>query len=63
MLVAEQVVLGVIRSSEGAIRVPRPARPAHTRDGQIIHARDYMDGLGVANAMARLPAVIAALAK
>ncbi len=62
VLVAEQVVLGVIRSTGRQFEFPG-LLVLRVRDGQIIHARDYMDGLGVANAMARLPAVIAALAK
>ena len=30
------------------------------RHGKIIHVRDYMDGLGVAHATGRLPAVVRA---
>ena len=33
----------------------------YLQDGEIVHVRDYMDGLGVAHAMGRLPAVAAAL--
>ena len=62
MLVAEQVVSGVIRSTGRQFEFPG-LLILRVRDGQIIHARDYMDGLGVAHAMTRLPAVIAALAK
>jgi len=31
------------------------------RDGLIVHLRDYMDALGAAHALGRLPAIIAAL--
>jgi uncharacterized protein len=31
------------------------------RGGRIVHIRDYRDGLGVAHAMDRLPAVVADL--
>lgn len=62
VLVAEQVVSGVLRSTGqpfefGGVLVLR------VRDGQISHVRDYMDGLGVAHALGRLPAVVQALAQ
>lgn len=62
VLVAEQVVSGVLRSTGrrfefGGVLV------LSVRNGQITHARDYMDGLGVARALGRLPAVLQALAQ
>lgn len=62
VLVAEQVVSGVLRSTGqpfefGGVLV------LHVRDGQITHVRDYMDGLGVASALGRLPAVVRALSQ
>ena len=37
-----------------------PVLVLRVRDGKIIHVRDYMDGLGVAHATGRLPAVVRA---
>lgn len=61
VLVVEQVVSGVVRPTGRPFEFPG-VLVLHVRDGQIIHARDYMDGLGVAHATGRLPAVIATLA-
>lgn len=62
ILIAEQVVSGILLTAD------RPFEFAgvlvlRVRNGEIIHVRDYMDGLGVARALGRLPAVAAALAQ
>ena len=62
VLVAEQVVAGVLRSAGRPFEFPG-VLVLRVRDGEIIRVRDYMDGLGVAHAMGRLPAVAAALAR
>jgi uncharacterized protein len=60
VLVAEQVVSG-LRQSTGEPFEFAGVLVLHVRDGRIARVRDYMDGLGVARAMGRLPAVVAAL--
>lgn len=62
VLVAEQVVSGTLPSTGEPFEFPG-VLVLHVHDGEIIHVRDYMDGLGVAHAMGRLPAVAAALAR
>jgi uncharacterized protein len=62
VLIAEQVVSGVLPSTGQSFEFPG-VLVLRVRDGEIIHARDYMDGLGVAHALGRLPAVVAALAQ
>jgi ketosteroid isomerase-like protein len=60
VLVVEQVVSGVLQSTGQSFEFPG-VLVLRVRDGKIIHVRDYMDGLGVAHALGRLPAVAAAL--
>lgn len=60
VLVVEQVVSGV-RQSTGEPFEFAGVLVLHLRGGKITHVRDYLDGLGVARAMGRLPAVVAAL--
>ncbi len=60
VLVIEQVVSGVLRTSGQPFEFPG-VLVLRVRDGEIIHVRDYMDGLGVAQATGRLPAVVRAL--
>ncbi|HEX4434854.1 MAG TPA: nuclear transport factor 2 family protein [Acidimicrobiales bacterium] len=61
-VVAEQTVVGVLASAGQPFEFPGVV-VLRVREGEIIHARDYMDGLRVAHTMGRLPAVAAALAK
>jgi ketosteroid isomerase-like protein len=56
VLVVEQVVRGVLRSTGRPFEFPG-VLVLRVRDGEIVHARDYLDGLGVARALGRLPAV------
>jgi uncharacterized protein len=56
VLVVEQVVSGVLRTAGQPFEFPG-VLVLRVRDGKIIHVRDYMDGLGVAQATGRLPAV------
>lgn len=60
VLIVEQVVSGVLRSTGQPFEFPG-VLVLRVRDGEITHVRDYMDGLGVAHALGRLPAVVAAL--
>jgi uncharacterized protein len=60
VLIAEQVVAGVRPSTGESFEFPG-VLVLRVRNGKIIHVRDYMDGLRVAHAMGRLPAVMAAL--
>lgn len=60
VLVVEQVVRGVLRSTGQPFEFPG-VLVLRVRDGEIVHARDYMDGLGIAHALGRLPAVVKAL--
>jgi ketosteroid isomerase-like protein len=60
VLVVEQIVSGVRESTGESFEFPG-VLVLRVRDGEIVHVRDYMDGLGVARAMGRLPAVVAAL--
>jgi uncharacterized protein len=60
VLIAEQVVSGILPSAGRPFEFPG-VLVLRVRDGKITHVRDYMDGLGVAHAMGRLPAVAAAL--
>jgi len=60
VLVVEQAVSGVVRPTGQRFEFPG-VLVLCVRDGEIIHVRDYMDGLGVAHALDRLPAVVAAL--
>lgn len=60
VIIVEQVLTGILRSTGRPFEFPS-AVVMRVRDGKIIHARDYMDGLGVARALGRLPAVVRAL--
>ncbi len=62
VIVAEQVVAGVIASTGEPFEFPG-VLVLRVHDGQITSVRDYMDGLAVAHAMQRLPAVVEALAR
>jgi len=57
LIVAEQVVAGTIASTGETFEFPG-VLVLRVRDGKIVHVRDYMDGLSVAQAMRRLPAVV-----
>jgi ketosteroid isomerase-like protein len=61
VIIAEQVVSGVRQSTDQPFQFPG-VLVLRVRNSEIIHVRDYMDGLGVAHAMGRLPAVVDALA-
>jgi ketosteroid isomerase-like protein len=52
-VVMEQVVEGALRSSGEAFRFPGVV-VLRVRDGAVVRARDYMDGLAVARALGRL---------
>jgi ketosteroid isomerase-like protein len=60
VIVAEQVVAGTNASTGERFEFPG-VLVLRVRDGYIIEVRDYMDGLAVARAMHRLPAVVEAL--
>jgi uncharacterized protein len=62
VLIAEQVVSGVLRSTGQPFEFAGVLL-LRVRNGKIIHVRDYLDGLGVAHALGRLPAVVTALAQ
>lgn len=62
VLIAEQVVSGVLRSTGQSFTFPG-VLVLRVRNGEIIHVRDYLDGLGVAHTLGRLPAVVTALAQ
>ncbi|MFI6846544.1 nuclear transport factor 2 family protein [Kitasatospora sp. NBC_00085] len=60
VIVAEQLVRGELTTTGRPFSFPG-LLVLRVRDGLIVHARDYMDGLTVAHTMGRLPAVAAAL--
>ncbi|WP_326806535.1 nuclear transport factor 2 family protein [Streptomyces sp. NBC_01186] len=60
VITVEQVVTGTVTTTGRSFSIPG-LLVIRVRDGQISHVRDYMDGLGVAHAMDRLPAVVAGL--
>jgi uncharacterized protein len=62
VLIVEQVVSGTLPSTGRTFEFPG-VLVLRVRNGEILHVRDYMDGLGVAHATGRLPAVTAALAR
>jgi len=62
VLVVEQVLSGVVRSTGRQFEFPG-ILVLRVRDGEIHHVRDYMDGLGLAHAMGRLCAVVTALTR
>ncbi|MGY0062252.1 nuclear transport factor 2 family protein [Streptomyces sp. LZ34] len=59
-VVVEQTVVGAVAPTGRPVTVPG-ILVIRVRDGQIVHTRDYMDGLGVATATDRLPDLVAAL--
>ncbi|MFB7590173.1 nuclear transport factor 2 family protein [Streptomyces sp. NPDC056169] len=60
VITVEQVVTGTVTTTGRSFSFPG-LLVIRVRDGQIVHVRDYMDGLGVAHAMDRLTAVVAGL--
>ncbi len=60
VITVEQVVTGTVTTTGAPFRLPG-LLVMRVRDGEIVHVRDYMDGLAVAHAMGRLPAVTALL--
>ena len=60
VITVEQVVTGTVTTTGQPFSLPG-LLVIRVRDGQIVHVRDYMDGLGVAHAMDRLAAVVASL--
>ncbi|MEU8687337.1 nuclear transport factor 2 family protein [Streptomyces sp. NPDC048665] len=60
VITVEQVVTGTVTTTGQPFSLPGLIA-IRVRDGQIVHVRDYMDGLGVAHAMNRLAAVVASL--
>jgi ketosteroid isomerase-like protein len=60
VIIVEQVMAGVLRSTGQRFEFPSVV-VLRVRDGEIVHARDYTDGLGVARSLGRLPAVARAL--
>ncbi|MGW3944452.1 nuclear transport factor 2 family protein [Streptomyces phaeochromogenes] len=62
VITVEQVVTGTVATTGRAFSFPG-LLVIRVHDGLITHVRDYMDGLGVAHAMGRLPAVVTALSR
>ncbi|MFF1360707.1 nuclear transport factor 2 family protein [Streptomyces sp. NPDC058297] len=60
VITVEQVVTGTVTTTGQSFSLPG-LLVIRIRNGQIVHVRDYMDGLGVAHAMGRLAAVVAGL--
>lgn len=60
VIVVEQVVSGIVTTTGRSFSFPG-LLVLRVRNSQIVHVRDYMDGLGVAHAMDRLTAVAASL--
>ncbi|GAA2243133.1 MULTISPECIES: nuclear transport factor 2 family protein [Kitasatospora] len=60
VIVTEQIVLGTLATTGRPFSLPG-LLVLRIRNGQIVHARDYMDGLGVAHTMGRLTGVAAQL--
>ncbi|MGW2375003.1 nuclear transport factor 2 family protein [Kitasatospora sp. NPDC001683] len=60
VLTVEQLVIGRVASTGKEFAFPG-LLVMRARGGQLVHVRDYMDGLGVARAMGRLSAVAARL--
>ncbi|MFI9255434.1 nuclear transport factor 2 family protein [Streptomyces sp. NPDC053069] len=60
VITVEQIVTGTIATIGGSFEFPG-VLVMRVRNGLIVHVRDYMDSLGVAHAMGRLPAVTAML--
>ncbi|MGV9248965.1 nuclear transport factor 2 family protein [Streptomyces sp. NPDC003710] len=62
VIVVEQIVSGMLTTTGQSFNFPG-ILVIRVRNSQIVHVRDYMDGLGVAHAMDRLTAVAASLSK
>ncbi|WP_348541677.1 nuclear transport factor 2 family protein [Streptomyces sp. MZ04] len=60
VIVVEQIVSGTVTTTGQSFNFPG-ILVIRIRNSQIVHVRDYMDGLGVAHAMDRLTAVAASL--
>ncbi|WP_405741356.1 nuclear transport factor 2 family protein [Streptomyces sp. NBC_01525] len=60
VITVEQTVTGTVTTTGRSFRIPG-LLVIRVRSGRIVHVRDYMDGLGVAHVMDRLPAVVASL--
>ncbi|MES4893374.1 nuclear transport factor 2 family protein [Streptomyces sp. NPDC096012] len=60
VIVVEQIVSGTVTTTGQSFDFPG-LLVIRVRNSQIVHVRDYMDGLGVAHAMDRLTAVAASL--
>lgn len=60
VIVVEQIVSGTLTTTGKPFSFPG-LLVIRVRNSQIVHVRDYMDGLGVAHAMERLTAVAASL--
>ncbi|MER8010920.1 nuclear transport factor 2 family protein [Streptomyces sp. NPDC094149] len=60
VIVVEQIVSGTVTTTGQSFSFPG-LLVIRVRNSQIVHVRDYMDGLGVAHAMGRLTAVAASL--
>lgn len=60
VVIAEQVLTGVVASTGEPFEFPG-VLVLRVHDALITNVRDYMDGLAVAHAMGRLPAVVQAL--
>jgi ketosteroid isomerase-like protein len=60
VIVAEQTVAAT-NMANGRPFTMRPLLVIQTRDGLLVHVRDYMDALGSAWALGRLPALVTAL--
>ncbi|MFF4352796.1 nuclear transport factor 2 family protein [Streptomyces sp. NPDC001530] len=60
LLIAERFFEGTISTTGQTFLVPS-ILVLRVRGGQIVHARDYMDGLGTAKAMGALEYVVSAL--
>ncbi|WP_369392944.1 nuclear transport factor 2 family protein [Streptomyces sp. CG1] len=60
VITVEQLVTGTVTTTGQPFSFPG-LLVIRVRNGQILHVRDYMDGLGVAHAMGRLTAIAASL--
>ncbi|MEV6741856.1 nuclear transport factor 2 family protein [Streptomyces sp. NPDC051104] len=60
VITVEQIVTGTVATTGEPFAFPG-LLVMRVRNGLIVHVRDYMDGLAVAHAMGRLPAVAAML--
>ncbi|WP_142147957.1 nuclear transport factor 2 family protein [Streptomyces sp. SLBN-31] len=60
VIVVEQIFSGTVTTTGQSFSFPG-LLVIRVRNSQIVHVRDYMDGLGVAHAMGRLTAVAASL--